>query len=506
MTSWLAPAYLALSLIILVWDIVLAGRIAQLRQAPRPLQAMSGLIALLALPAVLLALATSTIITGRAVVTMDWVWPALLVLFAAQAVYALARGLVNVAWGVPIAVFDLLVAAVGIVRYLVAHGVSLPEPVIALLAAQNTTLAFVAQSPAVVSTPFYLVVPMVAPAFPALRRLTAVFRFVMAAIAFGWLVLVAGVGLPPAIRGVREYDAAPIERLRERPNADFDIGLKILPDVGGFPSAAAVRSDFGLVDTLDVDAVSVVFAPDASRLVIDSVGRVLDRMLPDSTQLIVAIGYRGKLLPELAPAPLDEEQRLTTIRRIMARLHPDVLLPAEDPYGVGARVVGRLPVETWKRYFTDAARVAKSLDRRIRIGLPVASFSTRDSALYAWAAAPGSPIDIPGFSLLASPAAGAELGAQERAADRWMRAMPPTKDHWVFATGGYPLAYGEKSQERAIWHVLAWATDHAAIKGLVVYEAGDYGQARGLRAPNGRLRSATFAVMRAIRGIRESAR
>src|SRR5437763_1351046 len=122
MTSWLAPAYLALALTILAWDVALAGRIAQLRQAPRPLQAMSGLIALLALPAVLLALATSTIITGRAVASMDWVWPALLVLFAAQAAYALARGLVNLLWGVPIAVYNLLVAAVGVVRYLVAHG------------------------------------------------------------------------------------------------------------------------------------------------------------------------------------------------------------------------------------------------------------------------------------------------------------------------------------------------------------------------------------------------
>jgi hypothetical protein len=35
---------------------------------------------------------------------------------------------------------------------------------------------------------------------------------------------------------------------------------------------------------------------------------------------------------------------------------------------------------------------------------------------------------------------------------------------------------------------------------------GDYGQARGLRAPNGRLRPATGAVMRAIRQLRESAR
>jgi len=135
----------------------------------------------------------------------------------------------------------------------------------------------------------------------------------------------------------------------------------------------------------------------------------------------------------------------------------------------------------------------------------MAAFTGADSALYAWAAAAGSPIDLVGFSLFPS-APDNDLDALQRAADRWMAVMPPRKDHWVFAAGGYPLAYGELNQQRAIWQVLAWATDHPAIKGLVVYEAGDYGQARGLRAPDGRLRSATFAVMRAIKALRESAR
>jgi hypothetical protein len=44
------------------------------------------------------------------------------------------------------------------------------------------------------------------------------------------------------------------------------------------------------------------------------------------------------------------------------------------------------------------------------------------------------------------------------------------------------------------------------VKGVVVYEAGDYGVARGLRSPSGRLRSATFTIIRGIRGLREAAR
>jgi hypothetical protein len=76
----------------------------------------------------------------------------------------------------------------------------------------------------------------------------------------------------------------------------------------------------------------------------------------------------------------------------------------------------------------------------------------------------------------------------------------------VFATGGFPLAYGERSQYNAVWEVMAWATDHPIIQGLIVYEAGDYGQARGLRAPNGRVRPVATGVIRAINGLRESAK
>jgi hypothetical protein len=85
-----------------------------------------------------------------------------------------------------------------------------------------------------------------------------------------------------------------------------------------------------------------------------------------------------------------------------------------------------------------------------------------------------------------------------------MKTTPSSKDHWVFAAGAYPLNSGEATQQRVIIQTLAWATNHVAIKGLVVYEAADYAQARGLRAPSGRLRMAAGAVMRAIRELKDS--
>src|SRR5205085_251872 len=83
---------------------------------------------------------------------------------------------------------------------------------------------------------------------------------------------------------------------------------------------------------------------------------------------------------------------IATVRRIVRRLRPDILLPAEDPYGVGERLVGRLQLPVWEDYLTAAAVAAKSVDRRVRIGLSASAFDSRDSALYAWAAGPGSPI------------------------------------------------------------------------------------------------------------------
>jgi hypothetical protein len=505
LTTWFAPAHLTLSLIILIWDVVLAGRIAQLRQAPRVFAAVTGLVGLLVLPALLVHLATSTVITGRAVVATDWIWPAVLILFTVQAGYALAGKLVNYAWGLPIFVYNLTIATIVVVRYAVAHGATPPTLLIALISAQSTAMTVATWSALTMITPFYVNIPMVAPAFPALRRLTATFRGVMAASAVVWMVLIFGIGWPRAIQAVQEERQHADDRLRERPKGDFRVGLKILPDVAGLPPAIAVKNDLRLADSVGVDALAIVVVPGAGRTVIDSVGRILDRIRGDSTTVIVAVGYHGILLPELRHLPLNETERLETVRRVVTRLRPTILLPAEDPYGVGARVLGHLGVERWQRYLTDASRLAKQINPPTRIGVSVAGYEEADSILYAWAGKPGSPIDILGFTLFPARLGLAEIEeAFERAADRWMKASPSSKDHWVFGTGGYPLAYGERAQERTIWQVLSWATDHPNIKGVVVYEAGDYGEARGLRAPNGRVRLAGFSLRRAVRGLKES--
>lgn len=502
MRYWLPVIHIALAGVVVLWDVILCGRMAQLREAPRPFAAVTGLAGLLLVPGLVALLATSSVITGQAIEIVDWLWPLVLLLFAAQAAYALVARIVNPTWGVPIAIYDVVVAVAGVTRWAAGHGAAIPRPFLILLGAQAGAL-YVATTPIALGSPLYFLVPMVSPAFPALRRITATFRAAVSALAIGWLVLL-GTQIPNADEALAAYDVHAGDRLTERPAGDFAVGLKLFPDVRRPPAPAAIQNDIALADTLGVDVVSVVVVPDVSNRVLDSTARALDELQRDSIVVIVALGYRGKLIPELGGVALDTAGRLAAVRRIVRRLHPDIFLPAEDPYGAGARLVGRLPVEQWKDYLRSAAGIAKRVDPEVRVGVSIAAFDSRDSALYAWAASRGSPMDLVGFSFWPGRKGEAQVDAEMRAADRWMRVTPPAKDHWVFATGGFPLAHGEQAQERAIWSALAWSTARPAVKGLVVYEAGDYAQSRGLRAPNGRLRSAAIALMRALRALREA--
>ena len=87
MKQWLGAAHLALTLAIIIWNVILAGRISQMRQATKPFAIITGMAGLLMLPAFIVAIATTTLITGRAIAAIDWLWPVTVVLFAAQSVY-----------------------------------------------------------------------------------------------------------------------------------------------------------------------------------------------------------------------------------------------------------------------------------------------------------------------------------------------------------------------------------------------------------------------------------
>jgi hypothetical protein len=498
----LGAIYFALTVAMIAWDILMAGRIVQLRRTPRAFQRITGIAALLLVPALVVAYTAQSLLYGRAIYLVAWLWPFTTILFVLQSIYALARRLVTPLLGFPLLVYNTIIATVAVTKFVISRGGSPAEFALALNAAQASMLGTFFGTPALWN-PIYLQVPIFAPSLPARWGFTRLARAALAGAAIAMTALVV-VELPGAYSGIKSYAAHEKDQLQEHPEGDFRIGLKIFPDLRSGPPPLAIDNDVALADTLDVDALSVVVDPEAARgVALDSLARSLDRSRSDSTLLIVALGYPKKGEQEIGQSrEAYTVARLKDIDRIARRLKPDYLIPAVDPLQEGSRVLGEQTPQYWIDYFTRAARIAHYIYPRIKVGLPISSYGTRDSSLYAWAARRGSPIDVVGFSLMAGFDGARSLDTHLRVAQRWMRQFPNPKEHWVFATGGYPLVHGEENQRLTIWGVLAWATAEKAIKGLVVYEGGDYYTMRGLRAAGGRLRPATAAILKAEKGLR----
>ena len=491
------------SALVLLWDVFLAGQIAQLRRAPRFFRGVTALAGLLIAPAVLVAVASASILNGRAIHIIAWVWPLTLSIFALQALYAVGRRLVTPFIGVPIALFDVALAVSAFVRYAAYSGRDPSAGALAIAAAESSALGMLLGRAALYS-PLAVQLPLLAPAYPARYRISATVRGTLAVLAMAYAVLFVA-ELPSAVVAVRSYGPYALERLQERPQGDFAIGLRLFPALGAAPPPLAIRSDLALVDSVDVGAISVVIDPAGARLVaLDSLARSVEEERRDSVLLIVAVGYDRNARESFRQSPAAHmRSRLAAVDRIVRRLRPDIILPARDPYTEGARVMGRVPLAWWQEYYRQAAANARRVSNRVRVGVAASSFVGADSALYAWASARGSPIDVVGFSFYPSYDGGASLGARLRVADRWMRGS--TKPHWVFGAGAFPVTHGEPSQARALWGTLAWATSHEQVKGLIVESAGDYDAATGLRAPGGRIRPALATLERAVAAMAETA-
>jgi hypothetical protein len=486
----------------IAWDILMAGRIAKLRRIPRGFQAITGIAGLLILPALVVAYTSESLLYGRAIILVSWLWPFTALLFVVQAIYALFRRLVNPLLGISLLVYNVVIATVAVTKFVITRGDSPADFGLLLNAAQASMLGTFFGTPALWNA-IYLQVPIFAPSLPARWGFTRLARVALAGAAIAMTALVV-LELLPAFNAIKSYAPHDKDQLQEHPDGDFRIGLKIFPDLRSGPPPLAIRYDLALADTLDVDAISVVVDPEASRgVALDSLARSIDQARADSTVLIVSLGYPKNGGEEFKQSrEAYTVARLKDIDRIARRLKPDYLIPAVDPLEEGTRILGEESPQYWIDYLARASRVAHYIYPRIKVSVAMSSYGTRDSTLYAWAARPGSPIDAVGFSLFAGFDGATSLDNHMKIAQRWLPQYPKPKEHWVFAAGGYPLVHGELNQQRAIWGVLAWATAQPAIKGLVVYEGGDYNSVRGLRAPGGRLRPVTEAILRAEKGLR----
>jgi len=90
----------------------MAGRIAQLRRTPRAFQAITGIAGLLLVPALVVAYTAQSLLYGRAILLVAWLWPFTALLFVLQTIYALARRLVTPLLGFPLLVYNVLIATV----------------------------------------------------------------------------------------------------------------------------------------------------------------------------------------------------------------------------------------------------------------------------------------------------------------------------------------------------------------------------------------------------------
>lgn len=502
---YLVPLYYTIAALMLAWNVMAAGRISQYRRAPRRFAALSAIAGLLVAPAAIVAIAASSTLTGRALQPVAWVWPFTTVLFVVQALYATSRRLVTPIFGVPIVLYDIVLAAVAISKYIALRGGTPPSAVLSLAAAQANALGIVFGSAALWKT--YLQVPLLAPALPAHWRITALGRVGLGTLAMIVTGLVL-IEIPDARAAVGSYSRYSGQQLQERPEGDFDIGIKVLPSITASPPAHAMNSDTAMLRLLEADAISVVVRPEGIRAdAMDSLARALEPFRTDTTVLIVTLDYQQGARQRLRQSRERYiAARVNDLDRLTRYLRPTIVVPAADPYGAGISHIGLQDPSFWVEYFTRTSEAIHRVRPATRVAFAASSFGPRDSTLYVWAAAPGSPVDVLGFSLFPGFDGASTLDTRMRIAQRWIRLSgEQPKNHWVFGTGGFPGVHGERSQELAIWGTAAWATTQPAIRGMIVYEAGDYDAIRGLRAPDGRLRQAAAALQRARAGLREAA-
>jgi hypothetical protein len=499
----LATAHLVLSALVLVWNLAVSGRAARLQSTPRTMAFLCALCGLLLLPALTMLLISKSVLTGRALYTLAWVWPATMVIIAVQAAYALSTRAVAPPIGAPIVVYDILLALVALVRFAIYRGYAVPAPFLVISAADASSLAYSA-SPLALLIPYFLHVPIVAPPTKSQRGAGTLLRTAIAVLAGAWAAIII-LDVPAATGAVRSYAGYTNERLTERADSDFAIGLKIFPTLAGSAPPLAIESDLDLADTVGAQALSIYLSPSGtSNTSLDSLAHTLADERGDR-QLLIALDLGHESRPAASKQAAYFNARIGDLARVVRVLHPDFIVPAIDPNGAASRALGRVPIAIWVAYFRGAATVAHQANPKARVLVHVGGFGARDSALYAWAAAPGSPIDAIGFTLVPWLGGAATLDARMRTADSWLNSYPEPKEHWVLEAGGLPMAHGEQNQARAIWGTIAWATSRRPVKGAIVFEASDYGTPIGLRAPGGRVRPAAQTLARAIRVLSENA-
>ena len=248
----LLVGYFGIGAAIVAWNITVASRILQGRRKLSVSTIATGLGALLLVPALVVAVSDASLVYGRAIQPLAWLWPAVTILFVIQASAALSRGRVSAILGVPILTYDIVIAIVAICRHMNAVGIAPPYFSLVLSAAQSDALGVVAGS-AALSRATWLLVPMFSPALPSRSRMRVAIRHVLA-LGISVATALVLVELPGASEAIGSYSRYGHDALTARGAGDFQFGLKIFPELRAAPPPIAIRNDFQLADSLGVEA------------------------------------------------------------------------------------------------------------------------------------------------------------------------------------------------------------------------------------------------------------
>ncbi|MDP1890756.1 MAG: hypothetical protein Q8K55_07645 [Gemmatimonadaceae bacterium] len=498
--AWSLPAMLGVAALALItWNFAHGARLAALHSAGRPFRVLSGLGAFLFLPALVIAFLAPSAPGARVLGPLVWLWPLVTVGVAVQAAWALKRGSgsasASALIAAPIAAFDVLVAWVAVTRWMDGMGGALPEWALAPGMAVST-LAAAAFGTAVFPWAAALLMPVLVPAAPARQRATRAMRALMA-IGSTAALSATLLAVPRAHAALRSTQALRPASDEAPARGEFAIGVRLFGTLTGPPSAATARHHMALADSLGVTALHVELAPGGTSVTaLDSVARSIEPRR-DSLLLVVTLTLNG------SRAPIDgaEGQRhQAMIERVVRRLRPDVLVPAERvTTGSGAP-----SLEAWRDYYERAAATVRRADRRVTVALATDASTTVDSALTDWVMQGGSTVRAVALSVQDHGARPARVVDALNALARWASLARVVPDAWILGVPAAPGVTGEVVQQRLVRHALAWGAAHPWVRGIIAGDAGDVTAPTGLRTATGRARRALAEVGGALRAQRDT--
>ncbi len=498
--SSLTLSTLIAGLALLAWNVVLAGWIASRTEAPRPFTSLTAFCGLMIAPAIVITVATGTEGGSRTVAGISWVLPVITVAIVAQVLYSMSMRLLSPVVALPILLYDLLVSGVAIGDFLVAQRGEAPLVLQGLVGARDAIIGMSVGRAALIS-PFALLVPVIAPAYPARWRLSAVIRsvIVLAATAVTTLLLIEW---PRGVGAVRSYQSSLYTRMQARPLGDFAIGMRLFPSLTGSPPARAVAADLRMARDMAPEVVLVVLEREGTRrTALDSLARVLEPLRSDSILIAVAMKI------DLGDRQLDNAERQQAIERVLQQIRPDVIFPALlDPIPGLLRQADPTP-QWWRSVLIPSAATVERVRPRTRLGWVASRLDQTDSIVYAWASERGSPVELIGAAVFPSFSGLSAVDARLRAFDRWHTLEAAkggaARPHWLATVGGLPHAHGDNSQLAAIRRSLGWGSRQPWINAVIIGVSGDYDGWLGLRASNGRNRGALAELTRAAQRMRE---